>query len=143
MKHSLLLLAAAGICVSCCALRNKKSDYANTEWICTYDMFVADAGTETTTVTLSFGAANGFTLEEKSVMPSYPAMYVNPDGTIDTHPGYTREYTRQGTFEVKGDKIVLKQDDGTVHTLHLVADRLESDDLTYQKLVFEKVVRAE
>ena len=141
MKRSLLLFAGAVMCVSCCALRNKKPDYANTEWVCVYEVFVADAGTETTTATLSFGATNGFTLEEKSVMPSYPATYVNPDGTIDTHPGFTREYTRQGTYEVKGDEILLKQADGTVHTLRLIADRLESDDLSFQKMVFEKKER--
>ena len=74
-------------------------------------------------------------------MPSYPATYVNPDGTIDTHPGFTREYTSQGTYEVKGDEILLKQADGTVHTLRLIANRLESDDLSFQKLVFEKKER--
>ena len=141
MKRTLLLLAGAVVCVSCCALRNKKPAFANTEWISVYEMFVADAGTETTTVTLSFDAAKGFTLEEKSVMPPYPATYVNPDGTIDTHPGFTREYTRQGTYEVKGDIITLKQSDGTVHTLRFIASRLESDDLSYQKLVFEKKER--
>ena len=138
MKRSLLLFAVAVLCMSCCALRNKKPAFANTEWVCVYEMFVADAGTETTTATLTFDAAKGFTLEEKSVMPSYPATYVNPDGTIDTLPGFSREYTRQGTYEVKGDEIILNQSDGTVHTLHLVSDRLESDDLSFQKLVFEK-----
>ena len=138
MKHVLLLLAGVVMCASCCILRNKKPDYAQTEWICVSEMFVADAGTETTTATLSFDAKNGFTLEEKSVMPSHPASYVNPDGTIDVLPGFTREYTRQGTYEVKGDEIILKQADGTVHTLRLVAGQLESDDLSYQKLVFKK-----
>ena len=76
-------------------------------------------------------------------MPSYPATYVNPDGTIDTLPGFSREYTRQGTYEVKGNEIVLNQSDGTVHTLHLVSNRLESDDLSFQKLVFEKKDREE
>ena len=143
MKHFPILLAVAVLCMSCCALRNKKSDYANTEWVCVYEMFVADAGTETVTVTLSFDAANGFTLEEKSVMPSYPATYVNPDGTIDTLPGFTREYTRQGTYTQKGTDLLLTTEDGTLHTLHILPDRLESDDLSFQKLVFEKKDREE
>ena len=90
------------------------------------------------TVTLDFDAANGFTLEEKSVMPSHPAMYVNPDGTIDTIPGFAREYTRRGTFEVKGNDLILTTEDGTVHKLHNLSGRRVSDDLSYQKLMFEK-----
>ena len=138
MKRFLPLLAVAVICVSCCLLRSKKPGYANTQWICVYELFVADAGTETTTATLSFGDASKFTLVEKSVMPPYSGTHVNPDGTIDTFPGHIREYTRQGTYEVKGNEIVLKQTDGTVHTLRIVGDKLESDDLSFQKLVFEK-----
>ena len=138
MKHSLLLFAVVVASVSCCVLHNRKADFANTRWTCVLEEFVADAGTETTTVTLGFDAANGFTLEEKSVMPSHPAMYVNPDGTIDTIPGFTREYTRRGTFEVKGNDLILTTEDGTVHKLHILPDRLVSDDLSYQKLMFEK-----
>jgi hypothetical protein len=95
-------------------------------------------GTEKTTVTLDFDAANGFTLEGKSVTPSHPAMYVNPDGTIDTIPGSSREYTLRGTFEVKGNVLILTAEDGTVHKLDILPDRLVSDDLSYQKLLFEK-----
>lgn len=138
MKPSLLLLAVAMVSVSCCVLRGRKADYANTRWTCVYEVFVADAGTEKTTVTLDFDAANGFTLEEKSVMPSHPAMYVNPDGTIDTIPGSSREYTLRGTFEVKGNVLILTAEDGTVHKLDILPDRLVSDDVSYQKLLFEK-----
>ena len=138
MKRSLLLFASVVLCLSCSVLRNMKSGFPNTEWTSVYKIFVADAGTETVTVTLSFDTAKSFTLEEKSVMPSYPAPVVNSDGTIDTLPGFSRENTRQGTYKVKGDEIVLKQADGTLHTLRLVAGRLESDDLSFQKLVFEK-----
>lgn len=141
MKRTLLPLAVVVMCVSCCILPHKKPAFSNTEWVCVYETFVADAGTETTTATLTFDAAKGFTLAEKSVMPSYPATYVNPDGTIDRLPGFTREYTRQGTYEAKGDEIVLKQADGTVHTLHLVSNHLESDDLSFQKLVFKPKAR--
>ena len=138
MKRVLLLFACAVLCLSCSVLRNMRSGYANTVWSGVYKIFVADAGTETVTVTLSFGATK-FTMVENSVMPSYPATYVNPDGTIDTLPGFTRENTRKGTYQVKGDEILLKQDDGTVHTLRLVDGLLESDDFGLQKVVFEKV----
>ena len=138
MKRSLLLFACAVLCLSCCVLRNMRSGYANTVWSGVYQIFVADAGTETVTVTLSFGATK-FTMVENSVMPSYPAPVVNPDGTIDTLPGFSREYTRKGTYQVKGDEILLKQDDGTFHTLRLIDGRLESRDFGLQKVVFEKV----
>ena len=138
MKRSLLLFACAVLCLSCSVLRNMRSGYANTVWSGVYKIFVADAGTETVTVTLSFGTTK-YTMVEKSVMPSYPAPVVKPDGTIDTLPGFSRENTRQGTYKVKGDEILLKQDDGTVHTLRLVDGRLESRDFGLQKVVFEKV----
>ena len=138
MKRSLLLFACAVLCMSCCVLRNMRSGYANTVWSGVYKIFLADAGTETVTVTLCFGATK-YTMEEKSVMPSYPAPVVNPDGTIDTLPGFSREYTRKGTYQVKGDEILLKQDDGTVHTLRLIDGRLESRDFGLQNRVFEKV----
>lgn len=138
MKRSLLLFACAMLCMSCCVLRNMRSGYANTVWSGVYKIFLADAGTETVTVTLCFGATK-YTMEEKSVMPSYPAPVVNPDGTIDTIPGFTRENTRKGTYQVKGDEILLKQDDGTFHTLHLIDGRLESRDFGLQNRVFEKV----
>ena len=137
MKRFLLLFACAVLCISCGVLRNMKSGYAHTEWTGVYKIFVADAGTETVTVTLSFGATK-YTMVEKSVMPSYPAPVVKPDGTIDTLPGFSRENTRQGTYKVKGDEIILHQSDGTVHTLRPVSGRLESDDLSFQKIVFEK-----
>ena len=124
--------------VSCCVLRGRKAEFANTCWTCVQELFVADAGTETTTVTLTFDAGNGFTLEEKSVLPPHPATYVNPDGTIDTLPGFSREFTRRGTFTVKGNVLILTTEDGTVHNLDILPDRLVSPDLSFESLIFEK-----
>lgn len=138
MKHFPLLLAVTMMCVSCCALRTHKASFANTRWTSTFEEFVADIGTETVTFTLSFGAEKDFTLEEKSFLPAHPATYMNPDGTVDTLPAISREYTLRGTYTQKGTDLLLTTEDGTLHTLQILPDRLVSDDLSYQKLLFEK-----
>lgn len=140
MKMTGVLLAAALVCASCCMLKSgkAKSQYANTRWTSSYEMFVADAGTETTTVTLTFGPTNEFVLDFESHLPSHPAMYMNPDGTVPTIPGSSRSYTRRGTYEVNSDTIVLTNESGTTNTLRIDAPRLLAPDLTFEALVFEK-----
>lgn len=54
-----------------------------------------------------------------SHLPSHPAMYMNPDGTVPT--------------------IVLTNESGTTNTLRIDANRLLAPDLTFEALVFEKV----
>lgn len=135
-----VLLVTALVCASCGMLNSgkSKSKYANTRWTSSYEMFVADAGTETTTVTLTFGPTNEFVLNFESHLPSHPAMYMNPDGTVDTIPGSSRSYSRRGTYEVKTDTIVLTNESGTVNTLRIAPNRLLAPDLTFEALVFER-----
>lgn len=138
MRLPLFVVAAALLSVSCCALNGRKLKLADTCWTCVYEEFVADAGTETNTVTLTFDAGNGYVLETRCSMPPYPATYVNPDGSIDTHPGYLREYSERGTYEVKRGAVILTGEEGATHTLHVVSDRLESADLSYRPLTFSR-----
>ena len=138
MRHILPLLAAALLCASCCLLRGHKSSFANTQWTSSYETFVADAGTETTTVTLSLGPKNEFVLDSESHLPAHSAMYVNADGTVDTIPASTRQYSERGTYEVKSDAIVLTAESGAVHRLDIVSGQLKSKDLSFQELVFTR-----
>ena len=39
---------------------------------------------------------------------------------------------------MKGNVLILTAEDGIVHKLDILPDRLVSDDLSYQKLLFEK-----
>ena len=138
MRYLLSILAAALLCASCCLLRGQKSGLANTQWTSSYDMFVADAGTETTTVTLSLGRKD-FVLDWESLLPAHPAPYVNTDGTIDIIPAISRQRTQRGTYKVKSGHLVLTDESGTVHRLYIVSGQLKSKDLTFQELVFTRV----
>ena len=138
MRYLLSILTAALLCASCCLLRGQKSGLANTQWTSSYDMFVADAGTEKTTVTLTLGKKD-FVLDWESHLPAHPATYVNADGTIDTMPATTRQRTQRGTYKVKSGLLVLTDESGAVHRLYIVSGQLKSKDLTFQELVFSRV----
>ena len=138
MRYLLSILAAALLCASCCLLRSQKAGWADTQWTSSYEMFVADAGTETTTVTLSLGRKD-FVLDWESLLPAHPAPYVNTDGTIDTIPATTRQHSQHGTYKVKSGLLVLTDEFGSVHRLYIVSDQLKSKDLTFQELVFTRV----
>lgn len=138
MRHLLPLITIVLLCASCCLLRSRKSDFSNTRWTSSYEMFLTDVGTEKTTVTLTFGPSNTFVLEQQTVMPPYPSTYANADGTVDRNPGYTRTSTRNGTYQVKGKTIILTDTSGSVHNLLISPDHLTAPDLTFQELVFTR-----
>ena len=138
MRYLLPILAAALLCASCCLLRGQKSGLANTQWTSSYDMFVADAGMEKTTVTLSLGRKD-FVLDWESHLPAHPATYVNADGSIDTIPATTRQHTQRGTYKVRSNVLILTDEFGAVHRLDIVSGQLKSKDLTFQELVFSRV----
>ena len=139
MRYLLSILAVALLCTSCCLLRGQKSGLANTQWTSSYDMFVADAGTEKTTVTLSLGKKD-FVLDWDSHLPAHPATYVNTDGSIDTIPATTRQRTQSGTYKVRSNVLILTDEFGAVHKLNIVSGQLKSNDLTFQELVFTRVM---
>ena len=135
--HSLVILLVI-FCTSCSVMCTRQNKLKNTRWTCDYQEFVADVGNESVTVTLRFVSDREYVLETVGVTPSHPAMYMNPDGTVDTLPGHTWQYTSQGTYTVKKNEIVLTDKEGGVHTLQYVADILKSDDLSYRPLVFTR-----
>ncbi len=139
MRYLLSILAAALLCASCCLLRGQKSGLADTQWTSSYEMFVADAGTETTTVTLTLGRKD-FVLDWESHLPAHPATFVNADGTIDTIPATSRQRTQNGTYKVKSNTLILTDEFGAVHRLDIVSGQLKSNDLTFQELVFTRVI---
>lgn len=91
---------------------NRKIDLRGSVWTSTYDVFVADAGNETFTHTLSFPVEGKFTMETKSVLPPHPAMYRNPDGTVDVIPGHSSQYSESGTYTFSKGVLVLQYESG-------------------------------
>ena len=137
MKLHIILLTAAILCTSATAMC-KKPNLKNTRWSSEYMEFVADAGNATVTITLDFVSAKEFEMKTVSVMPSYPASYVNPDGTIDRLPGFSREYTVKGTYSVNKNVVKLTSESAETYTLNYVSGKLETDNLTYQHLEFTR-----
>ena len=125
------------LCASCCLLRGQKSGLANTQWTSSYEMFVADAGTETTTVTLTLGRKD-FVLDWESLLPAHSATYVNADGSIDTILATTSQRTQSGTYKVRSNVLILTDEFGAVHRLNIVSGQLKSSDLTFQELIFKR-----
>ena len=82
-------------------------------------MFVADAGYETTTATLSFLPGKRFSLKMVSDLPAHPAMYMAADGTVPTMPGHHSEWEETGNYKISGDKCILTMDDGSTRELLL------------------------
>lgn len=126
MAHSRFigLLAMVFIIASCSVM--KKNAFKDTVWTGEYRMFVADAGYETTTVELTFPNGKDFKMTCRSTLPPHPGMYMNPDGTVDIQPGFSREYEQSGNYAI-GDKVLtLKMDDGTTLELFYGEGYLES-----------------
>lgn len=117
MSHSRVigLLAMVLVLASCSVM--KKNTFKGSVWTGEYRMFVADAGYETTVVELSFITGKDFILTSRSTMPSYPGMYMNPDGTVDVQPGFSREYEQRGTYSIQDKTISLNADDGSTKEL--------------------------
>ena len=141
-KLSILILLVSALaavsCISCSAARARKNCYRNTTWKCVYEEFLADAGTMTITVTLEFVSAKEYVMKNVAYMPPYPAMYMNPDGSVDMNPGFSSEHSSTGTYKVGRNEITLTEEDGGTKTLILLSGKLVSDDLSYQHPEFTR-----
>lgn len=119
-----------------CTKRNK-NDIKGSTWSCEYKEFVADVGNESVTATLEFTSAKDFVFTEKAEMPPYPAMYMNADGTVPTMPGYSREYSFKGTYEVGKESVILTSEKGGTITLLRDGDNL-TGSLTYRTITLTR-----
>lgn len=109
----------------------------HTVWQNERQEFVADAGNMTVTSTLEFVSAHNVVFHSKFVMPSHPAMYVNPDGTIDTIEGWTSEWDSNGTYKYRRGRLTITLEDG--ETMELVYRKGDLVDTSYYtERVFRK-----
>ena len=106
---------------------NRKVALKGTVWTTEQSMFVADVGNETITITLSFPTGNEYTMHTLCVTPSHPAMYMNPDGTVDRIPGTRTEFTENGTYTFKKGKLVLNSSEGSTKELDYEGGVLHSN----------------
>jgi hypothetical protein len=94
-------------------LSAKRPVFKNTKWVYVEEMFVADVGTETDTTTLEFGPGNEIVIRNAWHLPAHPAMYVNPDGSIDMIPGSSGEHSSKGTWRYRWGKLTVSLEDGS------------------------------
>ena len=124
----LAVVGAAAALAAAVTAEAKKPSLRGTRWVCVQEMFVADAGTETQTYTLEFTSAKAFVFKSRWVLPAHAAMYVNPDGTVDTIPESFSESERKGTWRYKRGELTLTFEDGeTVTLLYLSGNLIGSD----------------
>ena len=116
MKKSRLLLyfalVLAFFILSSCRIMSKNPVMKGTRWTATQEMFVADAGTMTIIHTLEFTSDKDVQVQQRGSMPPYPAMYMNPDGTVDTMPGHSFEYDEPSTYAFRDGKLILTRNEG-------------------------------
>ena len=114
MKRSFTIIAFALLfLLASIDLTAKRPVFKNTKWAYVEEMFVADAGTGTDTTTLEFGPGNEIVIRHAWFLPAHPAMYVNPDGTIDTIAAMSNEYTSKGTWKYRRGKLTVTLEDGS------------------------------
>ena len=109
-----------------------------TKWAAVQEMFVADAGTMTITHTLEFVSGKEVRIHEKSYLPSHPAMYMNPDGTVDRIPASSSERSEAGTYSYRRGKLLITTEDGVL-TEYTFRNGTFTRELPWgETLVFEK-----
>ena len=115
LPHVLVLFVVLSISLSCCIMGKntvKNPVMKGTKWTATQQMFVADAGTMTIIHTLEFTSDKDVMARQRGSMPPYPAMYMNPDGTVDTLPGHSFEYDEPSTYAFRDGKLILTRNEG-------------------------------
>ena len=139
-----VLCAALSISSSCCIM-GKNPVFKGTKWTAVQEMFVADAGTMTINHTLEFLSAKIVLVKEDGSMPSYPAMYMNPDGTVDTMPGYSTHYEYTGTYTFSDGILTITKEEGGAPTRYLLQPdgTLARPEPWGETLVFSRVEEKE
>ena len=137
-QHALVLIV---LCFTSFTAMCKNPVLKNTKWTAVQEMFVADAGTMTTTITLEFISDKEVRVHEKSYLPPYPAMYMNPDGTIDTIEGWTNERETKCTYSYKKGILTLTEEDGDSRVYFYQSDGTFHfmDSFAHETLVFTRI----
>ena len=115
----LVLCVVLSISSSCCIM-GKNPVLKGTKWTAVQEMFVADAGTMTINHTLEFLSAKKVLVKEEGSMPPYPAMYMNPDGTVDTMPGHSTPDEDAGTYTLSDGILTITNEEGGAPTRYLL-----------------------
>lgn len=112
--------------------------FNNTVWQNERSELVLDAGTMTVITTLEFLPGSRVIERISSHMPPHPASYVNADGTIDTNPGWTSEWEKQGKYKYRRGKmtITFENDEPTLELSYKNNTLISKYELTGEEMIF-------
>ena len=125
---------------SCAKMQAKKPVFKNTRWICVQKIFVADAGMMTQTYEMEFVSDKECVWTDKWVLPAHPAMYMNPDGTVDRIPESGSESVSHAAWRYRRGELTLQFEDGFSRVLRYKEDHLTCPGLLgEEEMVFVQV----
>ena len=117
----------------------RKPVLKKTRWTALQEMFVADAGTMTITYTLDFISKKEVRIKEESFLPAHPAMYMNPDGTVDRIPARSSESEEAGIYRVRRGILTITTEDGLRQEYTIREDGTITREEPYgETLIFQK-----
>ena len=123
---------------SACSVMAGKPVLKGSKWTAVQEMFVADAGTMTITYTLEFLSGKEVRVYEESYLPAHPAMYMNPDGTVDRIPASTSERSESGTYSYRRGKLTVTTEDGLQTEYTFLGGNFVREEPWGETLVFSK-----
>ena len=112
--------------------------FNNTVWQNERSELVLDAGTMTVITTLEFLPGSRVIERISSHLPPHPASYVNADGTIDTNPGWTSEWEKQGKYKYRRGKmtITFENDEPALELSYKNNTLISKYELTGEEMIF-------
>ena len=143
LQRILVALVSLFMIFSSCSFMFAKPALKGTTWKAVQEMFVADAGTMTINHTLVFISAREVVVKYSSYLPSYPAMYMNPDGTIDTMPGMSNETEETCGYTFKHGILAVTRKSGGQEILHYELNGTFTRKESWGEVVVYKQVKEE
>ena len=133
------ILSVVFLFASSCSIMCKNPVLKGTKWTAVQEMFVADVGTMTIHHSLEFTTDKDVLVGYSSYTPAYPAMYVNPDGTIDTMPARSYEQTDPATYVFKDGKLTItSKGGGTTEYVYQEDGTFIHEESWGEKVVFSR-----
>ena len=114
MMLAFVLLAVTSFTV----VTAKKPKLAGTSWKMESSTQMLDGPRVKWICVLHFKDKKTVEITKTNSSSSYNSMRMNPDGTVDRHPGSKTSNTSVGTYKVKGNKVIVTVEEKTTTYLY-------------------------